>query len=245
MVHSYVKVPTVDDWWSLTSRYPHHRKFSLTPLKDYGYMELFQILEATRAVRVLEFGHGLNINEELNLFDRFKDRELWGVDDDQGVAYFKSGAEWTAEYETKILKRFPWVKFERALLGTLHGRSATLPEAYFDVVCSVSVLEELPLERIPPVLDHAFRLLRPGGLFVNSHDIRLGDSHRYREIVRLQREAGFALDGGDVEPGNWDATFLLLENPIGVMLYYQGAQPEDRRFMGNFATMMMVAQKLA
>lgn len=241
-MQTYVRMPTVDDWWTLCRRYTQLKKFSLTPLKDYGYMALFELLGETGACRILEFGHGLNVSEDLNLFEQFKDRELWGVDDDQALPYFSSGDAWTQQYESNVLRRFPWVKFRRALLGTDRAR-AHLPVGHFDVVCSISVLEELPLNLIPPVLDHAFELLRPGGFFVNTHDIRLGDSQRYQEMIRLQCRAGFRLETGGAEAPVWDATYLLLENPIGVMLFYQGAQSEDRPFMGNFATMLMVAQK--
>lgn len=237
-------MPTVDDWWQATRVYPEYRGFSLTPLKDYGYMELFRVIETSGARRILEFGHGLKIHESINLFDRFKGLELWGLDDDQGLAYFSSGEAWREEYERNVVRRFPWVKFVRGLLGAPAG-FGELAAGYFDIVCSVSVLEEVPIESVSPVLEHAYRLLKPGGLLVNSHDIRLGDDMRFEEIVRLQRRAGFVIDEARVQqPGcPWDATYLLLENPLGVMIYYQGAQPEERRFMGNFATMMMVAQR--
>lgn len=243
---TFVRVPTVDDWWELTKRFPKFRRFTLTPLKDQGYMELFSILESQSTSRILEFGHGLNIAEDANLFLQFRDKELWGVDADQGLAYFESGNEWEARYQKEVVQRYPWVKFVNGLLG--EGSSiANLPIEYFDAVCSVSVLEEIPLEGIPPILDHAYRLLARNGLFVNSHDIRLKDTQRFEAIIELHRQAGFHIDQTRiVDPSViFDATHLLLENPIGVMLYYQGAQGEDRKFMGNFATMIICARKTA
>src|SRR5690349_2731131 len=53
-------IPSVEEWWRLTDKYPEFRQPSNLTLKEYGYMKLFELIEEHRPERVLEYGHGFS-----------------------------------------------------------------------------------------------------------------------------------------------------------------------------------------
>jgi hypothetical protein len=71
-----MKIPSVDEWFRLSLKYPEFHRPSHTVLKDYGYMEIMAYLDTHPEVRrVLEFGHGFNST----LFVRYgRDRDICG-----------------------------------------------------------------------------------------------------------------------------------------------------------------------
>jgi hypothetical protein len=124
-----------------------------------------------------------------------------------------------------------------------------LPKGYFDAAVSVSVLEEIP-DFYQSVFAHAFELLRPGGWLLGTADfcaaptagLPMEERKNYlRANVDAQRAAGFELPN-DCNPPTY-AGHLLLENPVGVMLYYQSGESEDRKYWGHFGTMYTAARK--
>jgi hypothetical protein len=179
-----------------------------------------------------------------NLFDLLPSCELWAVDDWQDLNYFPPEREWVQQFAALSL-RFPNARFERGLIGQSPARE-TLPKGYFDAVVSVSVLEEIP-DFYSSVFAHAFELLRPGGWLLATSDFCAAPTPCYpwtnylRANVAAQRAAGFDLPLECNPPASLDS--LLLENPIGVMLYYQSGEGEDRKFWGHFGTMYTAARK--
>jgi hypothetical protein len=138
-----LKIPTVDDWYRLSLKYRQFHRVSNEVLKDYGYMAIMDYLDSHAANNILEFGHGWNPT----LFERYgKVRNIWGVDDYQGLAYFGTTDRdaWEKRFDDEVRSKAPRCTFVRGLLGGSPG--ADLPDNYFDVVCSVSVLEEVPIE---------------------------------------------------------------------------------------------------
>jgi hypothetical protein len=97
-----LKIPTVDDWYCLSLKYRQFHRVSDTSLKDYGYMAIMDYLDSHAANNILEFGHGFNPT----LLERYsKARNVWGVDDYQGLAYF--GTPDRNAWEKKVRSRSP------------------------------------------------------------------------------------------------------------------------------------------
>ena len=234
-----LKIPSVDDWFRLSLKYRDFHRLSHTVLKDYGYMAIQEYLdERPELRRILEFGHGFTAT----LFQRYgEDREVWGIDDWQGLHYFPSDrAEWEARFDREVRAKTANCTFRRGLLGS--QSKADLPNAYFDVICSVSVLEEVPIDVARDILRHAASLLKPGGVLIGTHDLLTAFPARIGEYVSAHAEMGLALD--DPYPViDLGGHRLLLESPTAVMLLSQGNEGDDRKFLSHWTTIWTVATK--
>ena len=241
-----LKFPTVDDWWRLSAAYPEFRRPSLTPLKDYGYLEALHRIDELHPNRVLEFGHGLAHSNDFTLYRRGDKMELWAVDDYQALYYYPSEPEWLKAYAT-FTSRYPKVKFVRALLGSRERTRTLIPENYFDLVFSVSVLEEVSLQAFGEIVAHCFALLVPGGHLVFSHDLRVGHPKRLRRVLQALQQAGFQVRSRWRDRFFPDWKNVLLEHQLMVMLSYQSNEPADqrRRYQGNWTTFIVDALKPA
>jgi hypothetical protein len=232
-------VPSVTDWFALTVQFPEYRRASATPIKDYGYMAIMaEVLKRNRndKCRVLEFGHMFNNELFLKLEDQV---EIWGMDDVGSEHYIPQGDAWEAHYKywTDQCKNTHFVR------GYLGRDMDKLPANYFDVICSVSVYDNIPFEFWPSVTEHALSALKPGGVFINTYDYAM----KYREdlikkFLETQCRAGFEVADLSELPNDDQQ---LIESQFSVMVYYQQAEPEEgRRYMGNFSTVLTVAQKI-
>ena len=233
-----LKIPTVDDWYCLSLKYRQFHRVSDTSLKDYGYMAIMDYLDSHAANNILEFGHGFNPT----LLERYsKARNVWGVDDYQGLAYFGTPDRnaWEKRFDQEVRSKAPECTFRRGLLGGSCG--ADLPSNYFDVVCSVSVLEEVTIETVRDILKHAARLLKPGGALIGTHDLLTVSPERIGEYVAAHAAAGLELPIETLAPEINDKT--LIENPTSVMIWYQMNEPETRKYWGHWATIWTVATK--
>jgi SAM-dependent methyltransferase len=232
-----IKIATVDEWWSLTRQFPELRRTSDAALKDYGYMCLRKFLIDHPVRRVLEFGHGMNPY----LLQLIQDsHQAWGVDDWQGLHYFPPRDEWVRDYTASVVAACPRARLVRGLLAepsTVH-----LPPGTFDMICSVSVLEEISVAQAVPIMQHAYRLLRPGGFFVNTRDICMNreTAEQIRWYVQAHHSAGLKLD---LPPLDIRLDNTLLENPTTVMHLYQQSDGEQRWFRGHWGTVFSVAVK--
>ena len=232
-----MKIPGVDDWFQLSLRYRDYHRPSHSVLKDYGYMAIQEHLDARPQLRrVLEFGHGFNST----IFRRYgTEREVWGIDECQGFPYFTTDRnEWEAKFDREVRAHAPNCTFRRGILGGESG--ADLPDAYFDVICSVSVLEELPIPAVSSVLSHAARLLKPGGVLIGTHDLIADQPVRIAQYAKAHATAGLVLE--TPYSGRLRQNSLLLESPTAAMIYYQGNQGEDRKFLGHWTTIWTVAR---
>lgn len=232
-----VRLPTMNEWWDLTSRFPEFRAPSFTALKDFGYMAVMnELRHLPDGARVLEFGHGFN----RTILASFDALEVWGVDDYLPLPYNPSEEEWEREYAS-LKESCPRARFLRGTLGT--DNTPDLPREYFDVVFSVSVLEELHIADVRKLLRHAHSLLREGGLLINTHDWRTRNVGRYRKYLKAHEEVGFNL--GDLTEGDpeFDLDDLLLESPTVAMNIYQGSEGEHRTYRGHWTTILTIAEK--
>lgn len=240
-----IEFPSVDDWFQLARRYPDHKKPNVSILKDYGVMRCIQHIEDTfgwrgKDMRMMEFGHGFNPQ----ILSRFQDKhEVWGADRDQKLTYFGKDFDWDANFARDVAPHTKNVHFARELLSRSTEHS-TLPDNYFDCICSVSVLEEVGLETVADVVGAAFDKLRPGGLLIGTHDVRfeIADT-RMPAYIDVQRATGFQIAHMPTMPA-LNPWRTLVENCGSVMVWYQGAEAEEsRKYWGHFGTCFTVAQK--
>ncbi|MEZ6212436.1 MAG: class I SAM-dependent methyltransferase [Phycisphaerales bacterium] len=236
-----LELATMNEWWRLNARYPEFRKPSHAMLKDFGYMKLMDLVDEVGPRRLLEFGHGFNST----LLARCQDRcEVFALDDYQGLPYFPPLEDWEQMYDEYIRKPCPNATLVRGLLGADDPLPQLEPET-FDLIVSVSVLEELPREAFDPVVSHAARLLAPGGLFAGTFDVMLKWPNSINPLVQAIRNAGLELE--TPEPNRLAADFneLLIESPSTVMITYQMAEGDTRKFNGHWSSAWFVARKPA
>ncbi len=67
----------------------------------------------------------------------------------------------------------PRIKIARAFVGDF---SRDLPENYFDVIFSVSVVEHIPGGSLDDFVDDSIRLLKVGGTSIHAVDLAIGDA---------------------------------------------------------------------
>ncbi len=152
----------ISQWWEVAKTHPSLSKKEQT-LKPLGYAHMVNLIETFKPEGILEVGHGAGSF----LFEMFMDKiEIWGLDDT-----IENNAV-TEDSLTKTRRAFPNVKFVTGLLGQ---NNTELPDNYFDLVCSVSVLEHIPHEHLDSVFKETYRILRPGGIVSHSYNV----SYRY------------------------------------------------------------------
>lgn len=231
-----IELGTVAEWWRLTRDFPRFRKSPQTPLKHFGYLAIGERIRRYKPQRILEFGHGFNPT----LLQWFQDEhEVWGIDDCGGRPYMPEKDQWEAMYHQSIVKHCPKVHLVRGLIGKLEP--GLVPENYFDLICSVSVLEEI--KDLESLLTQIHRLLRPGGITINSFDWRLNNRKKYRRFVEAHWKAGFDIATRSKRPPRFDIHEILLEHCTNVIAFYQGDQTEERRYRGHYGTLIITAAR--
>jgi ubiquinone/menaquinone biosynthesis C-methylase UbiE len=149
---------TSNHWWKVAKKFPILSNH-INTLKPLGYAFVADLVEEHKLNKILEVGHGAGSF----LFDLFKtEKELWGLDDVVEDSMVGEGdLEW-------MRSEYPEVKFIKGLLG---DNIKELPDNYFDMVCSVSVIEHIPLNALAGAFEVTFRILKPGGIVCHSYDI--------------------------------------------------------------------------
>jgi len=170
------EIGKTDHWWEIAKR---HESLSNHPntLKPLGYAHIVNLIENFKPQRVLEVGHGAMSF----IFQIFSEKiEMWGLDD---------VIEDSSVYEQDLKNVRIWnpkVKFVKDLLGRF---SKELPDNYFDLVYSVSVIEHIPHEILPSVFEDSYRILKPGGILSHSYDVYYKQSTK--EVFNAYEKAGF------------------------------------------------------
>ncbi|MAY75478.1 MAG: hypothetical protein CMJ31_12345 [Phycisphaerae bacterium] len=233
-----LSIATMNDWWALTRRYPEFRLESHSLLKDFGYMQLMGYFDALAPERALEMGHGFNATF---LRHAQKRCELHAIDNDQGLVYFPSGEQWNDLYAEHIAAPCREAKLHRGLLGVDGGHD--LEPDSFDMIASVSVLEELDTATLNAVVADAARLLRQGGALVGSFDLILNRPRMLEKLVAACDAAGLDIPRapGPISAAKWND--VLIESPSVVMLTYQMGQREHRTYSGHWGAAWFVAIK--
>lgn len=97
--------------------------------------------------------------------------ECWNIDKLEGLG--------AGLYEYKTSSN---VRLVRAYLGDFDQE---LPDSYFDVVFSISVIEHVPDDRLNAFFCDMNRILKPGGLCIHAIDAYLGDEISQRTVPRI------------------------------------------------------------
>lgn len=242
----------MEDWFRLTKFFPEYRRVSNSLLKDYGYMAILEFVyknyinDGKRPV-LLEFGHLFSTRILKALESK---AEVWGLDDRladfENAPYLKqvmSAEQWESAYQTQVVEQLSQVTLVRGLLGNGEPPRPPLPKQHFDILCSVSVIENIPEEKWVAVFSHAFSILKPGGVFVNTTDMPLTVVHKLRRLIEAQQIAGFVLEG-DVGQilASVDLNKVIFENPTVSAIVY-GRITSSGRYQGHESTILTVALK--
>ena len=175
------RLATCNGLIQLKSRYPQYCYFERdTPNSNgWGLKQMGTLLCADRIVRshparVLEVGAGTN-----RYFDEWFGSliEYWMIDD--------AGFYDTTAFQAACAKR----RHTRHVQGLLGSSSSEIPDASFNMVFSISVLEHVPAPQRLAVYKDMFRILAPGGQAV--HSIDLSDPESAKAHRQCLLEAGF------------------------------------------------------
>ena len=233
------RLATVKDWHELTAGVSPDLKRTFEKegcsLKAIGEAFIVSRIVSEQPKTLLEFGHA----HTSPLFDLFGPQcEMWGVDDVR-VDYVSRNAleEFRKKHEQGAGARF--------VSGYLGEELSGLPDDYFDMVCSVSTVEHIPVEKLDGVFQEIARVLKPDGIVVNSYDV-----HFEQWVIPMYKahlKAGLKWIDPSSNPAlKWNLRDVWFEDPRVVWNYYVGFRPVDERaekWPGNFATILMAARK--
>jgi SAM-dependent methyltransferase len=147
-------------------------------------------LHGSRNLRIAEIGGGdSRVLEHLK-----KHNEVWNVDKFEGVG----------NGPTKM-QRSPGIRYAPVYLGDF---DPSLPDGYFDIVFSISVVEHIGDDALPNLFKDASRILKPGGRLLHAIDIYVYDKPRNLRRVALYRD----VPRQHTPQLRWEATPAIDEN---------------------------------
>jgi ubiquinone/menaquinone biosynthesis C-methylase UbiE len=232
---------TCNDLIQLMAKYPEYcfndRNSGISNtwgLKQMGTLFCVEKITQIKPTKILEVGAGFNTFFDENFGS---DYEYWMIDD---AGYYPKD-----KFEPAIEKRQN-TQFVCSLMGSF---SYELPDNYFDIVFSISVLEHVPPTSCYDLYRDMFRVLSPGGYIV--HSIDLVQPHRLEKEYSLIKKAGFLVaPRADllirVRHGEGETTLF---EPIDIVFrWYFGISREDMwsnlcSIKGYSPTILVVAKK--
>jgi SAM-dependent methyltransferase len=171
--------------------------FAFQPNNDtraFEYPWAFEALGVSKGLHVLEIGGGLS---GLQFVLARSGCKVVNVDPGEEAA----GLAWPLD--ASVFARLNRCFRTDVVLRECFIEEAQLPDASFDRVVSISVVEHIPHEDLLTLLEHVSRVLKPGGLFVMTVDLFLDlepftteRSNRFGRNVSLEwliRESGLEL----------------------------------------------------
>jgi 2-polyprenyl-3-methyl-5-hydroxy-6-metoxy-1,4-benzoquinol methylase len=132
--------------------------------RRYEYPWAYYAADLSSPKKVVEIGGGLS---GFQFVLSREGHEVVNVDPGMDA----SGFDWHSD-ERSIRKLNSWFNTNVTLKSTTIGK-ANLPENYYDLFFSISVLEHVPEAGLREILEHAYRCLKPGGRFIISVDLFL------------------------------------------------------------------------
>lgn len=239
---------TCNDLISLMGLYPQYcredrdsPRSTVWGLKSMGTLFCVDRIVRFQPARVLELGAGWNRHFD----DHFGSRlEYWMMDDASDIGWSQ-----------RSLERFDEAQAQRRnthfVRGYLGGFSTELPDAAFDLVFSISVVEHVPPEHKPAFYQDMFRILKPGGWM--AHSIDMFDEALNRAEFDLLRRTGFKLPARpdlSVRVHASQGNPTLFEDMWTVFHGYLGLKRPDKwenlkKVSGHNATLLVFGQKPA
>ncbi len=129
----------------------------------------------------------------------------------------------------------PKIKGARNIVATVGEFSKDVPDAYFDVVYSISVVEHVPEDAVEAFMRDCHRMLKPGGEMMHLIDLYVENdapanavSNRRLELYRKAFEVGFEPLGAQLPPGGVAFDCSYATNPDNMMNRWNKSVPELR-----------------
>jgi SAM-dependent methyltransferase len=205
-------------------------------LKPLGHAMVVHHASRAHPTRILEVGHGAR---SMTFDVLHESAECWGLDgpDVDGTV--------SATQLEKFRQAYPGVTFREGYLG----EGVDLPDHYFDLVYSVSVIEHIPTAGQRSFHEELFRVLKPGGVQLHSYDTPFaGNVASMHEAVEA---AGFAWLEPRVDPHTfWTSEEfrralprIVFEHPNVVLTIFSHKFPPEKRSLWNWITVFVGARK--
>lgn len=153
----------------------------------------------------------------------------------------------------KSQPEFGNVRFVDCMVGNSQG---LIPEAGFDILFSISVVEHVPTPELPSFFDDCHRILRPGGIMIHMIDAYVeNDSagnldlwNRVSEYIRPLKSGKFqavgSIDLNSLDDLVFNTSFAT--NPDNVMRQWNKSAPTlvEKRARAQSCTIEMVAHRI-
>lgn len=154
------------DW--LEKGIADQKNHSLKGIQDAWILSL---LSGKKNLKIAEVGGG----QSRVLQSVRQDNECWNIDKFEGVGAGPKG-----------VPAMEGIKVVPLYLGNF---DETLPNNYFDVVFSISVVEHVPGSNLNNFFADCHRILKPGGIMIHAIDLYIGDESENIQLVKLYRQA--------------------------------------------------------
>lgn len=146
----------------------------------------------------------------------------------------------------------PKIKGARNIVATVGEFSKDIPNAHFDVVYSISVVEHVPDAMVEAFMRDCHRMLKPGGEMMHLIDLYVEDdaaanakaNHRL-ELYRNAFSMGFEPMGPLLAPGGIQFSCSYATNPDNMMNRWNKSVPElrDKRARAQACSLILHAKR--
>ena len=151
-------------------------------LKQFGTLFCLDYIEKNRPKTILEAGAGRSLFFDQNLKPEI---DYWVADKSDFY-----GADFAKHLDQR--KRTTFVE---SFIGEFNE---LLPENYFDLIFSISVLEHIPNEKVSTAFKDMARVVKPGGYIVHTIDLNAGEFRDKKEVfLDAINSANFSYDSDD------------------------------------------------